>query len=82
MSARQRSAAELAALTAILATLPDGAAAYIDPGSGALVVQAILSASLGALFLARKALRSTAARLMQVLRSRKPDPPTGADEPR
>jgi hypothetical protein len=39
------------------------AQAYIDPGSGALVVQAALSALFGTLFLARRTLRKVLSRI-------------------
>jgi hypothetical protein len=40
----------------LLVLTPSDAFAYIDPGSGALIWQAALSAFFGALFLARRAL--------------------------
>jgi hypothetical protein len=40
----------------LLAVTPSDALAYVDPGSGALLWQAALSAFFGGLFLARRAL--------------------------
>lgn len=50
-----------------LALLPADAWAYIDPGSGALVFQALLSGLFGAVFIARHALRRLAARVRSVV---------------
>ena len=47
-------AADLLVLVVLLAVLPSDAHAYIDPGSGALVVQLALSAFAGAVFMARR----------------------------
>lgn len=41
-------------LALMLAAMPSDAFAYIDPGSGALMWQALLSAFFGALFVARR----------------------------
>ncbi len=53
---------------ALLAATPAPAQAYIDPGSGALVLQALLAGIFGALVLARKTLRDLAARVLRVRR--------------
>ena len=55
--------ADLLVVAFLLATLPRDAQAYIDPGSGALVVQAVLSGIFGFVFMARKTFRQIASRL-------------------
>jgi len=57
------------------------ALAYIDPSSGSLVLQALLSALLGSLFLMRTRLRAIVARIARVLRIRvgvEPGPEAGS----
>lgn len=51
----------------LVALLPTTAWAYIDPGHGALVLQALLSGFLGALFLARQALRRLLGRFLTAM---------------
>ena len=48
----------------VLTLLPSSAWAYIDPGQGALVLQALLSGFFGAVFLARRALQRGLGRLL------------------
>jgi hypothetical protein len=45
---------ETAAAASLLGLLPTDAAAYIDPGYGALILQAVLSGLFGAAFFARR----------------------------
>jgi hypothetical protein len=47
----------------VLWALPRDAHAYIDPGSGALLIQAVLSGLFGFIFIARKTLSRIASRL-------------------
>lgn len=63
--------------TLILLLSAPSAFAYIDPGSGALVWQLIVSAIFGGLFVARKALW----RVLKMLgiRKRRPDTSSSAD---
>ena len=62
---RHRSGAwgSVLALAVGLALLPADASAYIDPGNGALLFQALLSGFFGAVFIARHALRRIAVRV-------------------
>lgn len=56
------------------------AQAYIDPGSGALVMQVVLSALFGTLFLARRTLRNILVRLGLTSASRGTAPPEQAPD--
>ena len=67
---RTRSVRATGLALALLAATPAPAQAYIDPGSGALVLQALLAGIFGALVLARKTLRELAARVFGVRRGR------------
>jgi hypothetical protein len=62
------------------------ALAYIDPGSGALLWQAVLSAFFGGLFLARRALWRASTGIRRVLRgerkSSEAEPGPSNDEPK
>jgi hypothetical protein len=49
-----RAAVNLAVLAFLLAFLPADAQAYIDPGSGSLILQLVLSGIAGAAFMARR----------------------------
>jgi hypothetical protein len=57
--------------------LPTDAWAYIDPGHGALVLQAVLSGFFGAIFLARHALRRMIARFRAAIGWGPQSPTTG-----
>jgi hypothetical protein len=60
---RDRARATIAVLTTLIGLLPQDALAYIDPGYGVLLVQAILSGFFGFLFLARNTVRRVLTRL-------------------
>jgi hypothetical protein len=47
----------LIVLAFLLSLVPKDALAYIDPGYGVLILQAVVSAAFGAAFVARKAIR-------------------------
>jgi hypothetical protein len=64
--------AGVALAAVIIVLLPSQALAYIDPGYGALIVQAALSAALGALFFARHAVRQLLERLGSLIGLRRP----------
>ncbi len=66
----------LTLLSMVLAVL-----AYIDPGSGALLWQAALSAFFGGVFLARKTLLRAATRMRQVLRGPREQTSVPAEPP-
>lgn len=53
---------------------PTGAAAYIDPGSGLLLVQGLISAVIGAIFVARRTLLDLFHRAALALGARKAEP--------
>jgi hypothetical protein len=57
----------LMVLLGIAVTVP--AYGYIDPGSGALVIQAIISAAVGGLFLARNVLARIGRRMRRLFKS-------------
>ena len=65
----------------IVAFYPSSAFAYIDPGSGSLLLQIVMSAIFGGIFLARNFLAKTAAWLRRIFsggkaeRVEKPLPP-------
>lgn len=54
-------------LVLAVACWPVGAWAYIDPGSGLLLVQGVISAVIGAIFIARRTLAQGLARVAAVL---------------
>jgi hypothetical protein len=58
----------LLVIVGMLTTVP--AYGYIDPGSGALVVQALISAGVGALYFARGALARIARRVRRFFKKR------------
>jgi hypothetical protein len=85
----RRAAARNLAIGLCLTLLAADAAAYIDPGYGALVQQLILSGILGALFLARRGLSGLARRLARPFSGTreagvagKAPEPAGLQEPR
>ncbi len=65
----------------ILAVYPNNAFAYIDPGSGSLLLQIVMSAFFGALFLARNFLAKAAAGFRRLFSGRKEEPPPPPEEP-
>lgn len=65
---RHRKTADIAVATLLISVLPTDALAYIDPGYGVLIVQAILSAFFGALFFARHTLRRLMNRAGRLIR--------------
>lgn len=77
--ARQR--ATLLSLAAVVALCPVSVFAYIDPGSGSLLLQIVMSAVFGALFLARNLIAKGAATVRRLFggpaepRSAPPDEP-------
>ena len=73
-----RGVCRVAALGFVLWSLPKDALAYIDPGSGTLIVQAILSGVFGFIFIARKAIARVGARLFG---KKETAPVSAADEP-
>ena len=74
---RYRRIVDITVATFIISLLPTEALAYIDPGYGVLIVQAILSAFFGALFFARHALRRLLSRAGQLIRLRMIDKDDG-----
>jgi hypothetical protein len=58
-------------IVGIFTALP--AYGYIDPGTGALVIQAVISAVVGGLFLARSALAKIARRVQRLFKPDQPD---------
>jgi hypothetical protein len=64
---------ETAAVASLLGLLPTDAAACIDPGYGALILQAVLSGLFGAAFFARRAVARVVAGLARGFRP-KPTP--------
>ena len=65
----------------LLGLSPVNAFAYIDPGSGSLLLQMIMSAALGTLFLARNFIAKGAAAVRRWFGGRAETPPVPPDEP-
>jgi len=65
----------------ILAVYPSSAFAYIDPGSGSLLLQIVMSAFFGALFLARNFLAKAAAGFRRVFSGGKAENPPPPENP-
>lgn len=74
--------ASVLVLGALLGLCPVSAFAYIDPGSGSLLLQIVMSAFFGALFMARGFIARGAATLRRWFGGRAGTPPaTPPDEP-
>lgn len=74
----RRALSPVVILACVLWALPQDAHAYIDPGSGALLIQAALSGIFGFIFIARKTLARIASRL---LGKEQPGSAAGSDGP-
>lgn len=76
--------ASVLGLATLITLSPVSAFAYIDPGSGSLLLQIVMSAFFGALFLARNFIAKGAATVRRWVGGRAetpPNPPTPPDEP-
>lgn len=65
----------------ILAVYPKSAFAYIDPGSGSLLLQIVMSAFFGALFLARNFLAKATGGFRRLFSGGKEEPPPPPEKP-
>ena len=77
--------ASVLVLAALVGLCPVSAFAYIDPGSGSLLLQIVMSAVFGALFLARNFIAKSAAAVRGWFGGRAEPPATPStppDEPR
>ncbi len=74
----RRALSPVVILACVLSALPQDASAYIDPGSGALLIQAVLSGIFGLIFIARKTLGRIASRLFG---KEQPGSAVASDEP-
>jgi hypothetical protein len=67
---------------ALLATwVPASASAYIDPGTGSMLVQSLLGAIAAALVFGRSLWRAVSHRLRRLLGRKDESPPTEGSEP-
>ena len=73
--------ADALVLAALLGLSPVSAFAYIDPGSGSLLLQIVMSAFFGALFLARNFIAKGAATVRRLFGGRTEPPTAPPDEP-
>ncbi len=73
--------ASLLGIIVLAALAPADAFAYIDPGSGSLLLQIVMSAFFGALFLARKSIARVAATTRRLFGNKPETPPARPDEP-
>lgn len=67
-------------VAAVVLLWPAGAFAYIDPGSGLLLVQGLISAVIGGIFIARRAILSLLHKASVALGMRT-EPPKPAEPP-
>lgn len=73
--------ANVLVLAALIGLSPVSAFAYIDPGSGSLLLQIVMSAVFGALFLARNFIAKGAATVRRLFGGRAEPPAPPPDEP-
>jgi len=69
------------AVALLVAVYPTNAFAYIDPGSGSLLVQIVMSAFFGVVFLARNFLSKTVILARRIFSKEKVEKTTPPDEP-
>jgi len=73
--------ASLLLAVVVLTVYPKNAFAYIDPGSGSLLLQIVMSAFFGALFLARNFLAKAVAGFRRVIAGGKAENPPPPEKP-